>query len=246
MSATDVIALLLAGMGGGAINVAAGGGSFLTLPVLMALGLPPATANATNRVAIFTQNVAAAWSFKRKGVLLWPWVWRATLASTLAAPLGVLLATQIPPDDFKKILAILMIAVTILSILYRKDADEGGDPKPPTLKLMGAFALIGLYAGFIQAGTGFFILGALSWCGLDLVRGNGVKVCSIVGATAISIVTFIFAGDINWPAGLVLAIGTAIGSQFGVTLTTRVGHRRLRWIVLGLTFLAAILLWTQL
>lgn len=123
------LALFGVGLVAGALNVIAGGGSFLTLPVLIFFGLPATLANGTNRVAILLQNVAAVWGFQRHKVLDWSWALAAAVPATAGAALGALLALRISDEAFKDVLAFLMVAVTLWTLVdsYRdRRKDRGG------------------------------------------------------------------------------------------------------------------------
>ena len=97
--------LFAAGAVAGVINVVAGGGSFLTLPLLMFMGLPAGVANGTNRVGILVQNVGAVWSFQRHGVLDWRSLLWAALPATFGAAVGVWIALVISDQSFKRVVA---------------------------------------------------------------------------------------------------------------------------------------------
>ena len=120
--------LLLFGSGliAGVINVIAGGGSFLTLPILMFLGLPAGVANGTNRVGILLQNVAAVWSFERHRVLDWSSLWWAAAPAALGAVLGTWGALVISDQAFKRVLALLMLTLSIWTLWSPHHRKEGG------------------------------------------------------------------------------------------------------------------------
>jgi uncharacterized membrane protein YfcA len=239
----QVILLFVGGFAAGVLNIVAGGGSFLTLPILLWTGLPPTVANGTNRIAVALQNISATIAFARRGLIPYRWVMWATLPAMLTAPFGVWLAFQVPPDDFRRLLATLMILITLGTMLFTPKLLDLSVPEPPKWKLAGIFALLGIYTGFLQAGVGFMILGSLQHMKLNLVHGNAVKVCSILGATVVSLVAFAIAGDIAWGAGACLAGGTILGGQLGVRVAAAAGHGRLRIIVLLATIVFALLLW---
>jgi uncharacterized membrane protein YfcA len=244
--------LLLFGAGliAGSLNVIAGGGSFLTLPILMFLGLPPGVANGTNRVGILLQNVGAVWSFQRHGVLDWRSVLWAAVPSIPGAALGVWLALLVSDQAFKRILALLMVTVSLWTLWSKRPAVAGGSTtgpaSPSSRRLAGvgaAFFLIGIYGGFVQAGVGFLILAATTAAGLDLVRGNAVKVLTVLCFTALSLTLFAWQGRVDWPVGLVLAAGTTLGGLIGARLTVLKGHRWVRGVVTATMILFALKLW---
>jgi uncharacterized membrane protein YfcA len=242
---TGAVALAAAGFVSSALNVIAGGGSFLTLPLLIFLGLPATEANATNRLGVLAQNVGAVWGFHRHRVLDWGRALRASVPALVGAALGARLALQTGETDFRRILATLMLLVTLWTLL-------GGDGRiGRTLGRRGSrhstqvlgFFLVGIYAGFVQAGVGFFVLGLTTLAGLDLVRGNAVKVLVILLTTVLALLIFAWEGKVNWTAGLVLAAGSIAGSLLGVRLTILKGHRWVRGVVMAAMVVFAVKLW---
>lgn len=239
---------ILAGVGlvTGTLNVIAGGGSFLTLPILIFFGLPAGVANGTNRVGILLQNITAVWSFKRHDVidrraLMW-----AALPATVGAGLGTWLALQMSDDGFKRLLAFLMVAISLISFWRPKTAESpGGREGAPTrvVPLVAGFFIIGVYGGFVQAGVGFLILAVTTLAGLDLVRGNAVKVLAVLCFTGLSLAIFTFEGKVSWPHGLSLAAGTMVGGALGARLTVEKGHRWIRAVVTVAVLIFAIKLW---
>jgi uncharacterized membrane protein YfcA len=230
-SGLGFLALFLAGIAVGTINVIAGGGSFISLPLLMFLGLPPGVANATNRVGIVLQNIAAVRSFDRFGVLdLGAWKW-AALPATLGSALGTWGALVVSDEVFKRVLAFLMVAVSLYT-LWRPEAGAEVEKGSRSPWLLGAvFFGIGIYGGFVQAGVGFFLLAGTTMAGLDLVRGNAVKVLVVLAFTTVSLGMFVLAGKVVWLAGLTLGAGAVLGALLGARLTVLKGHRWVRGVV---------------
>ena len=240
--------LFLAGCVAGAVNVMAGGGSFLTLPILIFLGLPAGVANGTNRVGILIQNIGAVWSFERHGVLDRRALMWAAAPATLGAVLGTWAALRVSDVAFERILASLMLAISLWTLWSRGEKRARQAPASevrvaPGLATGAAFFAVGIYGGFVQAGVGFFILAATTMAGLDLVRGNAVKVLSILCFTALSLAIFAFHGRVDWPIGVVLAGGTVLGGLVGARLTVLKGHRWLRGVVAVTMILFALKLW---
>jgi uncharacterized membrane protein YfcA len=219
--------LLLFGVGSvaGTLNVVAGGGSFLTLPVLILLGLPPTVANGTNRVAVVLQNVGAVWSFRRHGMIDWSYL----LWAALPAMLGV------------------MIAVTLYTLwdpLKKMQLGAAGSSHTPAIAVLAVgFFLSGVYGGFVQAGVGFLILATTSLAGLDLVRGNAVKVLSVLCFTLVSLGIFAWQDKVDWWIGLALGTGMALGGLVGVKLAILKGHAWIKNVVTVTIIVFALRLW---
>jgi len=242
--------LFAAGLVAGVLNVIAGGGSFLTLPILMFLGLPAGVANGTNRVGILLQNVGAVWSFQRDGVLdLRSLLW-AALPSIPGAVVGVWLALIVSDQAFQRILALLMVTLSLWTLWSKRRTDLANATAAGTAlssarlaSVALAFFFIGVYGGFVQAGVGFLILAATTALGLDLVRGNAVKVLTVLCFTALSLALFAWNGRVDWLMGLVLAAGTTTGGIIGARLTVLKGHRWVRTVVTVAMVAFALKLW---
>ena len=230
----------------GVLNVIAAGGSFLTLPILIFLGLPATVANGTNRVGILLQNVGAVWGFHRYGVLDWRAVRWAAIPCTLGGILGTWAALIVSDAAFQRILALLMVAVTIwtfwIPLSAEGSAPEGG-PRWHVAALATGFFLAGVYGGFVQAGVGFLLLAGTTLAGLDLVRGNAVKVLSVLVMSTVSLAMFAWEGKIAWAMGLALAAGTVLGGLVGVRLTVLKGHAWIRGVVMATILIFAVKLW---
>ena len=239
---------LLAGAGlvAGALNVVAGGGSVLTLPVLLFLGLPAAVANATNRVGVLAQNVSGVWGYHRRGVLDWGFALGASVPAVIGAALGAALALRVPDFAFTRILSSAMLAMTLWSVWKSRGGTIGpetGGSRPRRAPTLIGFFFVGVYGGFIQAGVGFVILALTSAAGLGLIRGNAVKVLSVLLITVLSLAIFANAGTVDWPRGLALGLGNFVGGLVGVRTAVLKGQRWLEQVVSATVILFALLLW---
>lgn len=244
----SLVALFAAGLVAGALNVLAGGGSFLTLPLLLFLGLPAGEANGTNRVGVLAQNLAGVWGFHQHRVLDWRWATAISVPALVGAVLGTWLALAVPDFAFRRLLSVVMLAVTLGSLvknhLGTARAEGRVDLRSPWhwSNVIGFF-LVGLYGGFLQAGVGFLILALTSVAGLDLVRGNAVKVLCVFLVTALSLAIFAGSGRVSWPLGLALGAGNTLGALYGVRLAVTIGHVWVQRIVTVMILVFAVLLW---
>ena len=229
--------LVLAGAGfiAGTINSIAGGGSLLTLPLLIFVGLPSTVANATNRIAILVGGIGATASFHKRDLIPWRWVKFGLPPALVGVSLGTWGAMTIGDVAFERILAAILIAAAAWMIWNPSAPLAGENPLEPDpahrwlLRL--AFFGLGLYSGFIQAGVGFLFLALLSANGLDLVRANAVKVPLILAFTVLAVIIFTYNGMMDWQAGLALAAGQFFGAKFGVRLQVLKGQEWVRRVL---------------
>jgi uncharacterized membrane protein YfcA len=242
----ELTLLAVAGVASGALNVIAGGGSFLILPILLFVGLPASLANGTNRVGVLSQNAAGIIGFHQHGAVNWPWALKASVPAVIGACIGVWAALSIPDFAFRRVLSIAMVVITVWSLLNRQRGGGGDVVKPAShwLVVLGFFA-VGLYGGFIQAGVGFLVLAITTYAGMDLVRGNAVKLLSVMMLTIISLIVFAGAGQVDWPRGIALGIGNWAGATLGVKMAVLKGHKWLQQVVTITVVIFAIALWFQ-
>ena len=240
--------LFAVGLVAAILNVVAGGGSFLTLPILIFMGLPPVMANGTNRVGILTQNVAAVWSFRRDGVHEKSWILAGGIPSILGTALGTWAATRVADDTFKQILSVLMIVMSIWTLWdpirpRSAGAAAGSAEARVGPGIMAGLFLASIYGGFVQAGVGFLLLIVTTLAGYDLVRGNSLKVLCVLISTPLSLAIFAWHGQVSWVHGLSLASGTLVGGFLGARLTVLKGHVWIRRVVTLTVIAMALKLW---
>jgi len=226
--------LMLVGVIAGVLNVLAGGGSLLTLPLLIFLGLPAATANGTNRIAIFCQNVFAISGFKRKGVFPLRLALICTAPALVGSYIGASLAIDVDEQLFKQLLAVIMVGVLIFTAvdpMKRIRRDEMPITPLRLAVLLVSFFAIGVYGGFVQAGVGFIIIAGLLAHGLDLVRINAVKVLVIFAFTLVALAVFVAHGQVDYGLGLALAAGNSLGGWCASHLAVNKGHEWIKHFV---------------
>lgn len=234
----DIISVLLlfsVGTVAGFINVMAGGGSSIVLPVLIFLGLDSSVANGTNRVAIFIQNISAIVSFKKEQMSQFRVSIKISLITLPGAVIGAVVATKISNELFEIILGIIMLGIVITMILpkskktYTKELVE----RLPFL-IYPVMFVIGFYGGFIQVGVGFLLMSALHYVlHLNLVRVNMHKVFIVFIYTIPALAIFIISGNVDWIIGLILASGNAFGAWWSAKMAVKKGEKIVKY-VLGL------------
>lgn len=239
--------LILAGFVAGFMNTMAGGGSLLTLPLLIFLGLPAAVANGTNRVAIFMSTLSATAGFKSKGVSNFPFNIYLGFSGLIGALIGARIAIDIKGELFNKILAIIMILVVLLIVFKPKisysELMERLTGKHLFVSMI-AFFFIGIYGGFINAGIGFVIMLFLHYYNrLDLVKVNATKVVIVLIYTSGALITFALADKVNWTYGIFLATGNFVGGWTSSRWSVKKGENTIKIFLLIIVVLMSIKLW---
>jgi len=240
--------LLLAVVGfvASVVNIVAAGGSFLTLPVLILLGAPSVDANGTNRLGVIAQNASGIWGFHRHGVLDWPWALRAAVPAVAGALLGAWLALDVDDRAFRRLLAVLMVGVTLWTLVDPLEKFRAATVRSPfSPGVAASLFLTGVYGGFVQAGVGFLMVAVTTTAGVDLLRGTAIKVFTIGALTIGAAAVFAWHGHVDWPSGMALAAGSLAGGAAGVRLAILKGSRWLRHVVTGTVLAFAVLLWVS-
>ena len=227
--------LLLFGVGSiaGFINVNAGGGSSLTLPTLIFMGLDGALANGTNRIAIFIQNIFAVASFRKNKMHQFRTSTELSLFTLPGAILGAILAARISSVLFERILGGVLIFIVISLFFSRSYKDRNPDQKEQRSWWIYPVLLgIGFYGGFLQIGVGFLFMAALyHLLRIDLIAVNMHKVFIILIYTLPALLIFMWTDNVNWEYGLALAAGNAFGGWWGAHVAVKGGERVIRIIL---------------
>jgi uncharacterized membrane protein YfcA len=227
--------LLLLGVGSiaGFINVNAGGGSSLTLPTLIFMGLDGALANGTNRIAIFIQNIFAVASFRKNKMHQFRSSTELSLLTLPGAILGTFLAVRISSATFERILGGVLIFIVISLLFSHSYKDRSSSQKEQrSWWIYPALLGIGFYGGFLQIGVGFLFMAALyHLLRVDLITVNMHKVFIVLIYTLPALLIFMWTGNVNWKYGLALAAGNAFGGWWGAHAAVKGGERVIRIIL---------------
>ncbi len=243
-----LVILAVMGVLAGGINTIAGGGSNLTLPVLMLLGLPADLANGTNRVAVALQCIVGVRGFRQHDRLDVPAIVPILVPSLLGGLIGALLAALLPPLALKPILLGTIISMSVI-ILVRPGfiAPPEGTPVKDVRESRGAWWTLffaGIYGGFVQASVGFILLAALAG-GLryDLVRANALKMVCSLSFTLVALAIFIYFDQVRWVPGLVLALGTMTGAWITVRFAVKAKQSTIKWFLFVMTLCSCLAAW---
>jgi uncharacterized membrane protein YfcA len=243
----DLILLIIVGFIAGVINTLAGGGSLLTLPVLIFMGLPPNIANGTNRVGIVIQMLAGTAGFKSKGITTFPFSIYMGISALIGSLIGAQIAVDIKGETFNKVLSFVMMVVVIIIIfkpkLKAKELIERTTGKHLWIGCV-AFFFFGIYGGFINAGLGFILILFLHFFNhLSLVKSNATKAVIITIYMSGALVVFILNDAVNWKMGLTMAIGTSIGGWFASRFSVNKGDGFIKIFLIVIVSVMAVKLW---
>ncbi|MEO6200469.1 MAG: sulfite exporter TauE/SafE family protein [Cryobacterium sp.] len=263
MTLLDGAIILIAGIGAGIINVVAGAGTLITFPVLLALGVPPITANVSNTVGLVPASVAGAYGYRRELATQWrPVAWMA-LFSAVGGIVGGLLLLLLPGDVFAGVVPFLLLLAALLSAIQPRVARfvrrkatvahgaAGGAPapsqqtdtRPLTLGLMLGVLATGVYGGYFGAAQGVILLALLGilWS-TDMHRANGAKNVLAGVANLVSAVIFISSGTVDWRIALLVGVGSATGGWLGARIGRKLPAPVLRTILVVVAVVAAVVL----
>ncbi|CAA0091285.1 putative membrane transporter protein YfcA [Zhongshania aliphaticivorans] len=238
------VLLIAVGIVAGVINTLAGGGSNLTLPALMLMGLPADVANATNRVGVLMQSVAAAKDFDKHGQLARHDLLGILKPTLLGSLVGAVIAAFAPSDWLKPALLIAMVSMALIILIRPNIVAPPLGTKALSVsespKAWGMLFVAGIYGGFVQAGVGFILIAALAG-GLryDLVKTNAIKLVCAAALTLTALAVFVWQGLVAWLPGLILAVGTVIGAKIGVRVALNISPQGLKWFLFIMTVAAS-------
>ncbi len=235
--------LAVTGLIAGVINTLAGGGSNLTLPALMLLGLPADVANATNRVGVILQCAVGARGLHHAGHLPLhdaAWILGLTMLGGLA---GAGLAAFLPNLYLKPVMLASITALALVILL--RPAVIAVPPGTPTVDAgrhphtWPYLLLAGFYGGFVQAGVGFILVGTFAGVlRYDLLRANALKLLATFCFTAVALGVFIWQDQVMWLPGLILAAGTMTGAWISVGWAIKLSQQTLKWFLFLMTLVA--------
>ncbi len=226
--------VFLVGFFAGNLNVMAGGGSMLVMPLLIFLGLPPQTANGTIRIAVMSQSLAAIQGFKKHKNFNLKKIFKMGIWTIPGSLLGVFLAISISEIWFQRILALVIVLGAALLLFPQSQLLKDRPPQLPKNKYLGYLILflIGLYGGFIQIGVGIvFLIIFTRFFKSNLLNSNVYKVVIIALYTLPALIFFALVGQVEWKVGFIYALGTGIGAYTATKLAIKNGDKVIRVFV---------------
>src|ERR1044072_2521743 len=227
-----VLVMLCAAFAAGAINSIAGGGTLLTFPVLIWLGLDPRVANGTSTVALWPGLFGGLFGYRRELENSSPILIRLGLTSIVGGAVGAWLLILTPSPVFAKQVPWLILFATLLFMsngLINKRLHLGSlEGSPTTLWWTGAIVFqffSAIYGGYFGAGNGILMLAAMGLLGLnELHRANGIKNFLGICINSIAVLSFSLTHLVVWRDALVMSIGALAGGYFGASMAVRIGQ----------------------
>ena len=237
----------------GAINSVAGGGTLVSFPTLIWLGLGSVTANATSTVAIWPGTVGSAWGYRREARKVSRRLWLMVIPSLVGGLTGAWLLKMTPTSLFDRLVPFLILFATLLFMAQDPvqrllGTDEAAKHQSNAWFAGGMFfqLMVGLYGGYFGAGIGILMLAALSIMGLtDIHEMNSLKVVLGGSVNGIAAVYFIVSGMVYWPYVLIMAVAAILGGYLAAGVARKLGKVFVRRVVIGVGFIMAISLFVK-
>lgn len=238
----DFFLLILAAFGAGVLNTIAGGGTFLTFPALVAVGMPPVAANATSAVAVFPGYLAGAIGFRAEVRSFdRPLIQKLCLVTLLGGAIGSILLIYTPNTLFAAVVPILLLAST-LAFLFGENIRKWAQVHSGNDRSYGSvgMALVGIYGGYFNGGLGIVLLALFSLWGMQNIhKMNALKNALSFVLSATSVLIFSLAGIVNWKFAVIMMIAASIGGYAGAPIARAIPKHVVRYIVaavgLGMT-----------
>jgi len=244
-----LIAAVAAFLAGG-INSVAGGGTLITFPALMALGLPPVIANATNTVAISPGSLGSLWGFRREFAQTETKMRWLVVPGVIGGAAGAMLLRITPPNTFEKMVPFLVLFATVIFTARApiQRLIKSAHPEAHRTKTWFVIGLVfqlmvGVYGGYFGAGISIMMLSALSILGMsDMLQMNALTSLFSLCINGVAALLFIWAGMVYWPYVLVMAIAAILGGYSAAGVARKIGSDRVRVfvIIVGYTISAVL------
>ncbi|HEX9374853.1 MAG TPA: sulfite exporter TauE/SafE family protein [Actinomycetota bacterium] len=246
MDAGQILIVAAVGLVAGAVNSVAGGGTLITYPALVFVGLNPVVANATSTLALWPGYVSATVGFRRELSGTRRLLLALALPSLSGGVLGAVLLLRTPTHTFELLAPVLILFAAVLLLVQDRAPPSAHHARLTAAAWTGLLAWqlgAAVYGGYFGAGLGFVLLAGYGLLGTrDFLRSSGLKNATTVLINGIALVYFVAKGAVVWADGLAMAVGAIVGGYGGATLARRVGAERIRRAVVILGFAMAVAL----
>jgi uncharacterized membrane protein YfcA len=241
MSPAEALAVLAAGVGAGTINTIVGSGTLLTFPVLLAVGLPPVTANVSNALGLVPGSLTGAWGYRRELTGQRDRLLRLAVVGLLGGATGAVLLVTLPSEAFHAIVPVLIALALVLVVLQprltravhaRRDRRGTAAPAHGGPLLVAGIFLASVYGGYFGAAQGVLYLSLMGLLLDDtLQRINGLKNVLAAIVNGVAAVLFLFVAHMNWAAVGLVAAGATLGGLIGARVGRRLPPAALRALI---------------
>lgn len=230
--------LVVASFIAGVINAMAGGGSFISFPVMLSIGIPPIQANATNTVALWPGQLSSVWALRTD--LRRDLIGVVAAASVLGGVGGAIVLLHTKQRTFMHMVPWLLLSASVLfgisgpvsKWLRRRSAETHEERPLNTAAIFAAIFPVCFYIGYFGAGSGFLTMTALALFGVEEMKAlNSLKVMAAGLSNCCAVAIFVFGGAIVWHYCIVSMVFAAIGGYAGAQYTRRMNPAVLRSIV---------------
>jgi uncharacterized membrane protein YfcA len=244
MTPFDLAAVAAAGVAAGAVNTIAGAGSLLTFPVLIAVGLPPLSANVTNDIGVVPGNASGAVGFRQELVGQAPRLARLLPLAAAGSLVGAVLLLAFSAETFERVVPVLLLLASVVTAAQpalarwvQRSSHQGHGP----LRLV--ILAISVYGGYFGTGIGVLFFAGLGVFVDDTARRlNATKQVLALVCNGVAGILFAFVAPVYWTAAAALAVGSAIGGPIGARLSRRISAPALRAVVCAVGAAAAVYL----
>lgn len=237
------ILLITGGFIAGMINVIAGAGSLVTLPILIGLGLPPGVANGTNRISIILQDLSATFKFLKSKRLPIKEALILSIPTLIGGLIGALLASNIG-DRLLNIIIMILLCIMIVYVIWQPQnmsAKTTNRPFRMDILTLVVFLTIGFYAGFIQAAATYLWFAALLWrLKIDMITADAIKIFLNLIVSPIALIIFIIYHEVIFTDGILLGIGSFAGGWYGAKAATHWSPKFIRNIMIVILVVSAV------
>lgn len=246
MTLGQILLVGVAAFCAGAMNSVAGGGTFFSFPALLAAGVPPVTANATNSVSLWPASLSGAWAYRKELARYKRYLIPMSIVSLVGGVGGGLLLLSTKDATFSKLIPWLLLFATLLfafsgkiSVLLRGAANAGKPSNSPAA--LAGHAVVSVYGGFFGAGMGILMLASLAMAGHDDVHEiNAIKNLLSAVIYSVTVLTFITAGAVDWPYALVMLATATLGGYWGATVARKIPALWLRRFIIAVGFILSV------
>ncbi|HEY9481874.1 MAG TPA: sulfite exporter TauE/SafE family protein [Micromonosporaceae bacterium] len=236
MNGLEALLVLLAGVAAGTINTVVGSGTLITFPILLAVGLPPVTANVSNTVGLFSGSLVGAYGYRQELTGQRQRVQQLATASMIGAVIGAVLLLELPAAAFNAIVPVLIVIALVL-VLFGKRLTTllvRGRPRHTevTVTLWIVTLLTGVYGGYFGAAQGVLLIGFFGLL-LDepIQRQNALKNVLAGLVNLVAAVVFVATAPIDWAAAGLLTVGSIAGGLLGAKIGRRLPGAALRGVI---------------